>query len=72
MYKCSVCGLGVLVRDLPEPIRKCKCVVLKERKPITFIEKVKAFFGKKFYIEKLAPITCDMNAHAKGSSQFSG
>lgn len=25
MYKCSVCGKGVLVRDLPEPIRACNC-----------------------------------------------
>lgn len=25
MYKCSVCGTGVLVKDLPKPIRKCKC-----------------------------------------------
>jgi len=25
MYKCSKCGKGVLVKDLPEPIRACNC-----------------------------------------------
>lgn len=71
MYKCSVCGKGVLVRDLPAPIRICKCTVKKERKPEGFVEKLKAFFGKKYYIERLAPISCDMDGHAYGKSQFS-
>jgi len=71
MYKCSKCGLGVLVKDLPKPIRKCKCMVSVERKPITLVEKIKSFFGIKFYTEKQAPISCDMDGHAYGRSQFS-
>jgi len=71
MYKCSKCGLGVLVKDLPEPIRKCNCLVQVERKPSGWIEKLQSFFGIKFYIIKKAPITCDLDGHAYGRSQFS-
>jgi len=70
MYKCGKCGMGVLVKDLPSPIRVCKCMVSVERKPITFIEKIKSFFGKKFYTEKQAPIIMEMEGKAYGKSQF--
>lgn len=65
-YKCSKCGLGVLVTGLPIPIRKCKCTVMVERLPITKLEKFKSFFGIKFYNTKLASIICDMEASAYG------
>lgn len=65
-YKCSKCGLGVLVTGLPEPIRKCNCTVDVERLPITKWEKFKSLFGIKFYNQKKASIVCDMEAHAYG------
>jgi len=71
MYKCSKCGKGVFVRDLPTPIRMCKCKVSVERLPITRLEKFKAFFGKKFYTEKLASIIVDIEGTAYGRSKFS-
>lgn len=71
MYRCSKCGKGVLVTCLPSPVRACKCTVLKERKAITKLEKFLSFFGKKFYIEKLAPISLDIKATASGYSKFS-
>lgn len=37
MYKCSKCGLGVLVKDLPEPIRKCKCTKEDGITPATIV-----------------------------------
>jgi hypothetical protein len=72
MYKCGKCGMGVLVKDLPLPIRACNCKVSIERKPVTILEKVKSFFGKKFYTEKLAPIVTDIAGTAYGRSQFNG
>lgn len=70
MYKCGACGKGVLVKDLPEPIRICNCTVKVERLPLTIIEKIKFFFGVKFYKEKKAPIICDIEGTAYGRSQF--
>ena len=37
MYKCSKCGLGILVKDLPEPIRKCNCTKEDGKTPATII-----------------------------------
>lgn len=65
-YKCSECGLGVLVTGLPEPIRKCNCLIAVERLPKNKLEKFKSWFGKKFYYYKKAPIICDMEAYAYG------
>lgn len=58
MYKCSVCGKAVLVKDLPEPVRACKCTQEK----IVNGEKV------------IAPSTiiADMEGSAYGKSQFKG
>jgi len=70
MYTCSVCGKGVLVQNLPEPIRACKCTSKRERSPVNFIEKFKHFFGKKYYTTRLAPIVCNMEGNAYGKSQF--
>jgi len=70
-YKCNKCGLGVIIIPNHTPIKACNCTVLIERKPITRMEKFKAFFGKKFFNSKPASIVCDIAAIAKGSSQFS-
>ena len=70
MYNCSKCGLGVIVLSNGELIRACTCKVLTIRKPITFLEKFKSFFGKKYYNEKNASVICSIEGHAKGSSQF--
>lgn len=56
MYKCSVCGKGVLVKDLPEPIRACNCTQEK----IVNGEKVVA----------PSAIIADMEGTAYGRSQF--
>lgn len=70
MYKCGTCGMGIMVKDLPEPIRLCKCTRIVERKPSTKLEKFLSFFGKKYFITKPSVIVCGMEGHAKGSSQF--
>lgn len=56
MYKCSVCGKGVLVKDLPEPIRACNCT------------QEKVVNGEK--VIKPSSIIMDMEATAYGRSQF--
>jgi len=56
MYKCSVCGKGVLVKDLPEPIRACNCT------------QEKVVNGDR--IIKPASITMDIEAIAYGRSRF--
>jgi hypothetical protein len=58
MYKCSVCGKGVLVKDLPEPIRACNCT------------QEKIINGEK--VIKLSSIILDMNATAFGKSKVNG
>ncbi len=62
MYRCSKCKLGVLVKGLSQPIRACSCTVKVERFPETFWEKVLYIFGKKFFLEKKAPIICEMDS----------
>ena len=57
MYKCSVCGAGVLVKDLPEPIRKCNCTQEVVVDGVTIV--------------KPATIIIDLEGHAYGRSQFS-
>lgn len=42
MYKCSKCGLGVLVKDLPAPIRKCNCTKEDGITPATIIIDISA------------------------------
>lgn len=56
MYKCSNCGRGVLVKDLPEPIRACNCTreVVVDGKTVT----------------KPSAIILDMEATAYGKGQF--
>lgn len=56
MYKCSKCGKGVLVKDLPEPIRACNCTqeIVVDGKTIT----------------KPSAIIADMEGTAYGRSQF--
>lgn len=57
MYKCSKCGKGVLVRDLPEPIRACNCtqeVVINNEAVV-----------------KPATIIMELEGTAYGRSQFS-
>lgn len=56
MYKCGVCGKGVLVKDLLEPIRACNCT------------QEKVINGEKAI--KPASIIMDMEATAYGRSQF--
>jgi hypothetical protein len=56
MYKCSVCEKGVLVKDLPEPIRACNCT------------QEKVVDGEKVIVP--ASITMDIEATAYGRSQF--
>ena len=72
MYQCSVCGLGVLVRELETPIRACNCTIKKERKPENKKEKFLSFFGKKYFIERLAPISMIMEASLEGKSTLKG
>ena len=57
MYKCSKCGKGVLVRDLPEPIRACNCTQEVIVDGVTIV--------------KPATIIMDLEGHAYGKSQFS-
>jgi hypothetical protein len=61
MYYCSKCGLGVLVANLPEPIRACDCKTSTE---------VTLENGEKQIIEKNASIICEVTATAEGRSQF--
>lgn len=56
MYKCSVCGKGVLVKDLIEPIRACNCTQDK------IINGVK--------VTKPSTIIIEMEGTAYGRSQF--
>lgn len=70
MYKCSKCNLEVIVLSNGSTIRACTCKVNSLRLPITKFEKFLALFGKKYYIEKNASILMDINAEAKGRSQF--
>lgn len=57
MYKCSVCGKGVLVKDLPVPIRACNCTqtIILDGKTET----------------KPSSIVLEIEAVAQGKSQFS-
>jgi hypothetical protein len=57
MYTCSKCGKGVLVNDLPEPIRACNCTQEVIVDGVTIV--------------KPAAITMDLEGHAYGRSQFS-
>ena len=72
MYKCSKCGLGVLVTGFPSPIKICNCEQKVEVKPKGFRQKFLSFFGKKFFITKEASIICDMSAVAEGKSKIKG
>jgi hypothetical protein len=56
MYKCSVCGKGVLVEGLEKPIRACNCIqeIVVDGKTIT----------------KSSAIIADMEGTAYGKSQF--
>jgi len=56
MYKCSVCGKGVLVKDLPEPVRACNC-----KREVVVDGKL---------VEKPSAIILDMEGTAYGRSQF--
>lgn len=58
MYKCSVCGLGVLVRELESPIRACDCTITETKEGIE--------------IKRLAPITIDMQSNLEGKSSMKG
>lgn len=56
MYKCSNCGKGVLVKDLPEPIRACNCT--------------REVIVDGNVVVKPAAIVLDMEGTAYGRSQF--
>lgn len=56
MYKCSVCGLGVLVRELETPIRACNCTITEIKEGIE--------------IKRLAPIIVDMQSTLEGKSSI--
>lgn len=70
MYKCSKCNLEVIVLSDGKTIRACTCKVNSPRLPITNLEKFLSFFGKKYFVEKNASVVMDLNATAKGRSQF--
>ena len=57
MYKCSKCGKGVLVTNLPEPIRACNCTQEVVLEGVT--------------VTKPAAIIADLEGTAYGRSQFS-
>lgn len=61
--------MGVMITNLPKPIRYCECTSKKEVPAKTIIEKIQAFFGKKFYIDKPAAIIADMSSHLEGKSK---
>jgi hypothetical protein len=47
MYKCSKCGKGVLVKDLPTPIRACNCTKDDGVTPATIVLEMEGeMYGK--------------------------
>ena len=58
MYQCSICGLGVLVRELETPVRACNCT------QTVIIDGVE--------ITKPATIIVKMNANLEGNSSIKG
>ena len=58
MYKCSVCGLGVLIRELETPVRACNCTT---KIIVDGVEVIKP-----------ATIIVTMNANLEGNSSIKG
>lgn len=69
MYQCAKCGMGVLVTNLPQPIRACNCTRLIKRDPIGIKEWIKFYlFGINCYNEIPEKIIMNMSATASGKS----
>lgn len=71
MYKCSKCGLGVLVTGLERPVRFCNCSVNVKRGPKGLIEKLRSFFGKEYFYSKPASIIVDLEGTVDCKSKTS-
>ncbi len=70
MYRCKKCNYPAVILN-ESVVKTCNCKVHVLRTPITFWEKFFSIFGKKFYMERNAPVVFDMQTTIKGKSNCS-